>query len=361
MLITLCLKSPKVGRISDILYTLRRFLFMESKRVILKHREEEETNRELKKILRKLKVNFNSLIKDILEFKYKDGVVCPHCGKNSYIVKYGKIKQNQRYKCKECGKTFSCLTFTPLSGSHYTNKWTDFVRCMVEGCSLRKASQILGISYVSLFYWRHKLLSALKEMKTKEFQGIVEMDDDYFPYSEKGKRHIIGRNPRRRGCKLKRISIAGEEKICILVALDRQNSVIARVGSIGKIHKRQIKFIVGKSISKNNALCTDSWREYKSYALENGIKHYIVKTNFIDKKYNIANVSAYIYKFKIWMERFKGVASKYLDNYIIWFKALISMKEKPILFQIKSLAIRGCTYSMKETCRSLREAEFIIS
>jgi len=41
-----------------------------------------------------------------------------------------------------------------------------------------------------LFYWRHKILSALKQIPTEAFQDIVEMDETYFLYSEKGKRNI---------------------------------------------------------------------------------------------------------------------------------------------------------------------------
>jgi hypothetical protein len=42
----------------------------------------------------------------------------------------------------------------------------------------------------ALHSWRHKLLSALKQMDFKQFEGIVEVDEHYFLYSEKGKRVI---------------------------------------------------------------------------------------------------------------------------------------------------------------------------
>ena len=70
---------------------------------------------------------------------------------------------------------------------------------MIEGYSLRKASEMIEVHYVTLFYWRHKLLSALKQMDFEQFSGIVEMDETYFLYSEKGKRNIDGRKSRKRG------------------------------------------------------------------------------------------------------------------------------------------------------------------
>ncbi|MNP56544.1 hypothetical protein D3C76_1512790 [compost metagenome] len=76
---------------------------------------------------------------------------------------------------------------------------------MIEGLSLRKCAEQLNgeVTHVTLFYWRHKILSALKQVPTEAFQDIVEMDETYFLYSEKGKRNITERKPRKRGGKAK--------------------------------------------------------------------------------------------------------------------------------------------------------------
>lgn len=60
-----------------------------------------------------------------------------------------------------------------------------FVDCMFKGYSLRKSADIVGVTRVTLFYWRHKLLSTLKQMDIEKFEGIVEVDETYFLYSEK--------------------------------------------------------------------------------------------------------------------------------------------------------------------------------
>jgi hypothetical protein len=63
----------------------------------------------------------------------------------------------------------------------------------IEGYSLRKCAEQLNgeVTHVTLFYWRHKILAALKQIPTEAFQGIVEMDETYFLFSEKGKRNIV--------------------------------------------------------------------------------------------------------------------------------------------------------------------------
>ncbi len=43
---------------------------------------------------------------------------------------------------------------------------------MIEGYSLRKSAELLEVHYVTLFYWRYKLLSAIKEIDFDQFEGI---------------------------------------------------------------------------------------------------------------------------------------------------------------------------------------------
>jgi hypothetical protein len=91
---------------------------------------------------------------------------------------------------------------------------------MFKGYSLRKSAEIVGVTWVTLFYWRHKLLSAIKKMDFDHFEGIVEVDATYFLYSQKGQRGITERKPRKRGGKSKHRGIS-HEQVCVLVARDR--------------------------------------------------------------------------------------------------------------------------------------------
>jgi transposase-like protein len=121
--------------------------------------------------------------------RFAKGFNCAHCNGSS-VVRFGKYNGSQCYKCKDCGKTFSDLTKSPLQGTHYPEKWIKFIDCMLEGMSLRKASELLGVHHVTLFYWRHKVLFALEQMTIEHFEGILEMDETYFLHSQKGQRNI---------------------------------------------------------------------------------------------------------------------------------------------------------------------------
>lgn len=96
------------------------------------------------------------------------------------VVLYGKRNGRQRYKCKDCLK-FSCdLTNSPMYRSKKVDKWIAFIECMLKGLSLRKTAEIIGITHVTAFYWRNKVLSALAKESIGTFEGIVEVDETYF-------------------------------------------------------------------------------------------------------------------------------------------------------------------------------------
>ena len=49
-----------------------------------------------------------------LEQRLIDHPECPHCH-SSLINRHGKVANMQRYRCKNCGKTFVATTSTPLA------------------------------------------------------------------------------------------------------------------------------------------------------------------------------------------------------------------------------------------------------
>jgi transposase-like protein len=187
-------------------------------------------------------------IDEIQEQKHKEGLVCPHC-KNHSVVRFGKYAvksrtgevKRQRYRCKSCRQTFNDLTNTPLKRTRRPHIWIRFIECMIEGYSLRKCAEQLNgeVTHVTLFYWRHKILAALKQIPTEAFQGIVEMDETYFLFSEKGKRNIADRKPRKRGGKAKYRGISNDQ-VCVLVARDRQKMTYSGVLGRGRIRFRYL-------------------------------------------------------------------------------------------------------------------------
>ena len=73
---------------------------------------------------------------------------------------------------------------------------------MIEGMSVCKTAKEVGISVPTAFFWRHKVLAALRTLDKPIPAGKVESDETYFWYSLKGTRRLrelIGREPKKRG------------------------------------------------------------------------------------------------------------------------------------------------------------------
>lgn len=309
------------------------------------------------------------VFQEINERKNKEGYTCTHCN-SKQVVRFGKYKvkvgrkevERQRYRCKDCKKTFTDVTNTPLYRTHKPDKWIKFIECMLEGHSLRKSAELIGgVHFVTLFYWRHKVLAALKQMDFDTFSGIVEMDETYFLYSEKGKRNIKERKPRKRGGSSQFRGIS-REQICVLIARDRQKATYSGVLGRGRLVKSQLDKAIGSKLSSDNTLCTDAWRAFSTYAKDKGIvEHYRFKSDGVERVrgiYHIQNVNNYHSRLKGWIQRFNGVATKYLDHYLSWFQFLDIVKHRSDNGSISKMLVESCLMPINETYQSLRTYQY---
>ena len=69
---------------------------------------------------------------------------------------------------------------------------------MVEGYTLPKIAKRLKIHLSTAFYWRHKVLFALRSLGFQTLKGIIESDETFFKESFKG-REVIDRKAKKRG------------------------------------------------------------------------------------------------------------------------------------------------------------------
>lgn len=133
---------------------------------------------------------------EIKDSKQTKAISCPHCASNA-IRANGKLKGVQRYVCNACTKNFSETTGKFWFAIKKKDKLNRYLYCLLSGYSIRKSAKETGISIQTSFDWRHKLLTWFSSVTVEEFQGIVESDDMFFAYSEKGNRHL-NRKPKQR-------------------------------------------------------------------------------------------------------------------------------------------------------------------
>jgi transposase-like protein len=298
------------------------------------------------------------MLKDIRETRFSGGLACLHCGSVS-VKKNGKYRARQRYLCKDCGKTFNDMTNTPLSGTRYPHKWMKYFELMIEGYTLPKIADILDIHISTAFYWRHKILNAVRSLGNQTLKGIVESDETFFLESDKGKRSITNRKARKRGGVATKRGISNQQ-ICVVVAQDRNGQVISQMAGKGRIKSTDIDKVLGGFLDTSALLCSDTATNYKKFAKDKGLQHEVVnmrKGIYVKKSiYHIQHVNAYHKRLKQFMERFQGVATKYLDNYLYWFRYLEQSKKVAHKERVKQLLFGACHKSNYTTVDMLRSA-----
>jgi transposase-like protein len=254
-----------------------------------------------------------------LENRLKNISHCVHCQSES-IVRWGQSAGLQRFKCKQCGKTFNELTKTPLARMRERRKLGDYAQCMVQGKTLRQAAQHCNIALSTSFSWRHKLLTKPEQHKAKQLSGIIEVDETFFRESYKGKRTINHRLPRKRGG-----AVAEEQAplVPVLLMLDRtehEADFVLQSNTIQEVHPCMVN-----RIKPGSVLCTDGSQLYPPFAKAKGLCHKrILRDNpartLDDGTFHIQTVNNYTARLKGWMNRFHGVGTAYLGNYLAWWR-----------------------------------------
>ncbi|MGV1080951.1 MAG: IS1595 family transposase [Candidatus Nanopelagicales bacterium] len=245
--------------------------------------------------------------------------VCPHCqASGGQLRPWGFSHGLARLRCRACHKTCNALTGTPLAHLRKREQWTPYAQALIEGVSVRRAAQRCGVNKNTAFLWRHRFLKAASAHRAEHEGGIVEADETFFLESFKGQRKLH-RPARKRG------GVGAKwEQIAVLVVRDRSGQTADF--RVERLDARHITAVLRPLIAQDAILCTDGARVYQAFARLTGITHRAINVKqgirVLEGAFHIQNVNAYDSRLKGWMQRFHGVATKYLENYLGWRRML---------------------------------------
>jgi hypothetical protein len=130
--------------------------------------------------------------------------------------------------------------------------------------------------------------------------------------------------PRLRGGKARRRGISAELD-CILVARDRNQQTCDFVTGRGPVTASQLAKHLLPVLAPDVLLVSDAASAYKAFARRAGITHEAINIRAgtrVRGAIHIQNVNGWHRRFKTWLRRFNGVASRYLANYTGWQRVL---------------------------------------
>jgi len=259
-------------------------------------------------------------IPDIIEHldqRLRSNLQCPHCS-HTRIYRWGTVKSLQRYRCRGCLKTFTALTHTPLSRLHKRETWLTYAQSMLHSEVLRVAAYRCDIHLTTSFRWRHRFLQLADCLNARKLAGIVESDQTLFRESFKGQRTIPGRAPRKRG----KDQPKDARWISVLVARDRkadEADFVLPNFTLSNVEKHLLP-----RLSNDIVLCTDGHLTFEAFTAKHNIEHRVLNASAGERVkasvFHIQGVNSYHQRLKGWIERFHGVATRYLSRYLGWFR-----------------------------------------
>jgi len=227
---------------------------------------------------------------------------CPHCRSHNVVSK-GNYKGRKRYQCRSCGKSYNDLTSTPFSGIHNLERLREYLECMIEGYSIRKAALIANVSVTTSFNWRHKLLNGIKGLPAPKMKNVKEVLEIEIPYSNKGQRtstpgSLIN-------SKVSAVFVCDRlgkmDSDCIISSKRDENTIFKRIAEATDEHC--------------DIICSPK--------LFNNISPLEINFKYPNSIYSrLSLITNIVESWQVWMKRFHGVATKYLSNYLHWFDYL---------------------------------------
>lgn len=289
---------------------------------------------------------------------------CIYCGSASY-KKHGTTNKGlQRYRCHDCGRTWSENYGDSLRYTHLSEEtWKEMLRGFVEELSIPKIAKNCSLSTKTVWLAKTKVNQALMTLYgyTDLFRGQAQADEYYTRAAFKGKRdpeffiYTLRRMPRHHYTyyeKIEWLENAGlyeklqreepeflrglleeepkmkrgisNEQICILTLVDDTGKLYLEPVSVGRLEKAMAKEKLKPRFTpdKSNILVTDDHNAYNRVTYGTGAKHEVVKADKHTRgKYNLARVNAVHNALSSYMDRTKGKVfnTKYMDLTLIFF------------------------------------------
>lgn len=268
--------------------------------------------------------------------RFAAGLQCPRCRSRS-VQRWGRFGERRRYRCLGCRRTFSDLTGTPLAYLKRLDCWPSFCDDVLASRSIRWTAGATGIQPSTVFRWRHRLLEAVRAADRGRLEGDVAVGETCFPLSEKGRRNLE-RPPRRRRDPFWWLG----NRVWVLLARDDAGRALAETTGETRPRITDMAHVLLPRLAPDarildaagpfGAAACLARREGRAYRRIKGralLDHPAV---------------SYGLQLRRWLVGFRGVAMKYLTNYLAWHRFLTLTERRRIAPSDARLLLITCSF-----------------
>ncbi len=308
---------------------------------------------------------------------------CPGCG-GAQVIRHGSFRMAsgqrvQRYLCKTCRRTFSPNTGTPAYRIRKQEQWRDMIELLADNLPLRQVASRLGIALSTAFHWRHRALAPLSAQARGKLSGDVRVETFHVKYSEKGSRttngpgswgywNIVRRGIGPGGPIRPGLAPAGRNGFRLLIDGRPVNVMVAETDNGYELdilgQGRRTAELIGSGLARTvrpgSRVFAFGGKEYEKacemlgYEHRDGIAAVSKRAGSIAGETGAEVTGAEVTGLGVtdaaeigagseesagpirfpnlptwWLRRFRGVATKYLDHYLAWFRDIVRIVQYP--------------------------------
>ena len=245
-------------------------------------------------------------------------IKCPN-NDHHHIKKNGHKNGTQRYWCYDCKKSFSITQNSLIKYSYLNyNQLKKLLQCMYDYKPLNEIALEIGVSKTSVFELSIKIYDALNQLyDSKKLKGVIQVDEKYVRISFKGTRSMNMPRPARYDAHSDLTSGISNDQLCIVVAIDENDTVIIKVVGNGNASKSMISQALENRIEPNSIIITDSKNSYVSFAKEQNLKLIQIPSGYHKKDgYTINDVNEIMTEISGYLFRKRGISSRHLQHHM---------------------------------------------
>lgn len=253
--------------------------------------------------------------------------VCPKC-QSVHFNKNGSFRRKdgtrvQRYLCKSCHETFSLYTGTPLAYLKKRDRLQAFAESMGSGFPLRRHAAELGIHLSTAFRWRHLCLSSAAAEPQPKLSGQVAIGETQIAYSQKGRPRLP----------LFRRFSAGRASAILVVAGDGGHRL--EIAGAGRLTPAALQPCLESVLAPQTEVCTTGAPVVAAACQSVGLVHLdlarLPKEEPAGMRLLMQMMNSMRAGLHGWLMRFRGVATRYLNHYLSWYRSLCQPRNEVAL------------------------------
>lgn len=239
--------------------------------------------------------------------------VCPFCD-SERTVKHGRTKRTQRFRCRDCLKTFAKTYGTAFYRTKLKKGKLEMLsKCYENRLTVRAAASICCVNKNTALLWRFRMQETDRKIQAEtRLSGSVSIDEKYVNVS------ADEMSVKTDGSRYKGIS---RNKLCIGVALDESGRHVFKVVGIGHPTSEAMLATWADVIEPGSEITHDGEHSHARLVERLRLKDVWIKAGPIRYSRELQKVNNDCQFIQLYLSQHPGILRKNLDRYLAQLSA----------------------------------------